>query len=129
MLLQVPTKNTSDSWSLSQVKRCPNSRAETPLSDWPLDATPARAFSISSQNSTAELGDFQQGVVVFEGLDPKAGEARAHVFRQSLAERHGLLLIGMTGLTRPGRESITAVRQALDDLKPGNDLALRIAGL
>ena len=36
------------SWSLSQVRNVPNSRAVTPLSVEPLDATPERAFSTSS---------------------------------------------------------------------------------
>src|SRR5262249_41138880 len=50
MSLQVPTKYTSDSWSLSHVRSDPNSLAETPLSVCPELATPLRAFSISSQN-------------------------------------------------------------------------------
>ena len=48
MSLQVQIANTSLSWSLSQVRNVPNSRALTPLSVLPLEATPDRAFSTSS---------------------------------------------------------------------------------
>ena len=50
--MQVPTKKTSLSWSLSHVSKLPNTRAVTPLPVWPDDVAPANAFSISSQNKT-----------------------------------------------------------------------------
>jgi len=50
--LAVQTTNTSESWSLSQLRNVPNIRDDTPLSVWPELPTPANAFSTSSIMAT-----------------------------------------------------------------------------